>query len=67
MSDRMPSATTATTASARYTPTNGTTATSRVYWARFGPRTAPIRPPAITSDTAFSRAAGSASSAAVKR
>lgn len=34
---------------------------------QFGPAIAPIRPPAITSETAFSRKAGSASSAAAKR
>ncbi|CFU01805.1 Uncharacterised protein [Bordetella pertussis] len=60
-------ASSATTASARYAPRNGVTNNSLVNKARLGPTTAPSRPPAITSDTAFSRAPGAASSADANR
>ena len=46
---------------------NGTSNKLRERAARLGPTMAPSKPPASTSDTARSRAAGSASSAAAKR
>ena len=57
----------ATPANTTYAPANGTSSKVRVRAAKLGPATAPIKPPASTSDTAFSRNAGSASSAAAKR
>lgn len=59
--------TSATTANAKYAPRNGTPSTSRVWLARLGPAMAPIKPPASTSETAFSRSLGAASSPAAKR
>jgi len=54
-------------ASASYAPRNGAPSRLRVWLARLGPATAPIRPPASTNETAFSRYAGDASSPAAKR
>jgi len=54
-------------ASASYAPRNGVPSRLRVWLARLGPATAPIRPPASTNETAFSRYAGDASSPAAKR
>ena len=57
----------ATPANAMYAPANGTFMTVRVYCAKLGPSTAPIKPPAMTKDTAFSRQLGVVNSAAAKR
>ena len=60
-------ATSATPASARYAPAKGTLNRSRVRDARFGPSTAPSKPPAMTSETARSRPSSVVSSAAANR
>ena len=60
-------ATEATTANAKYAPANGASIRLRVLDAKLGPSTAPNKPPAMTSEIAFSLNPGAANSAAAKR
>ena len=58
---------TATPTKAKYAPMKGVSNQPLLCEAKLGPTMAPIKPPAMTHETAFSLYAGAANSAAAKR